>query len=446
MPTDDQQVLVAGIASAPATFTIPGNGQIQPKAIYAVFDGANAGSPFYPALKIVSDGGEVVGIYPTCGTIAAGGTAAVSWFPDVAPCCGEQAEPTSTGTIEALTSAAGTLTVTAPTGPSTNLDLAPTAVTPGTYGDATNVSQITVDADGRITSAADVAIASTGGTISDLTSTGGTLTITNPLGPTTNVDMPASGVTAATYGSASNVPQITVDAEGRVTAAANVAIGGGTIVAADGWVDDTAETWTYASFTAGPPAVGTFTVAGDLRFKYTVGTRVKLTQTTAKYFVVCAAPTFAGGNTTVSICGGTDYTLANAAISANYHSYVVNPQGYPTWFTFAPAVTGLTSIIANYAKFCAVGQECTVVFRQTGTSNATTFGLTAPIPFADVGVTNVNWGTIFQGTDNGVGNSTPAALVFTSSTAIRLDKVSGTPNGWTNSGTKSAVFTFTYAI
>jgi hypothetical protein len=38
------------------------------------------------------------------------------------------------------------------------IDLADTAVTPGTYGDATNVSQITVDQQGRITGVSDVAI------------------------------------------------------------------------------------------------------------------------------------------------------------------------------------------------------------------------------------------------------------------------------------------------
>lgn len=41
--------------------------------------------------------------------------------------------------------------------------LANTAVTPGTYGDATNVAQFTVDADGRLTAATNVAISGGGG-------------------------------------------------------------------------------------------------------------------------------------------------------------------------------------------------------------------------------------------------------------------------------------------
>ncbi len=80
MATDDQQVLVVGQAAAPTHTTIPGNGQIQPKAIFASFDGTGAGGSFLPAIKITSDGGKLVGIYPAP-TVVAGGSANVSWFP-----------------------------------------------------------------------------------------------------------------------------------------------------------------------------------------------------------------------------------------------------------------------------------------------------------------------------------------------------------------------------
>ena len=84
MATDDQQVLVTGVASAPATFRIPGNGQITPRAIFAHYDGSSAAGTYVPALKITSDGGELVGIYPLRSTtLAAGVSADMSWFPEV---------------------------------------------------------------------------------------------------------------------------------------------------------------------------------------------------------------------------------------------------------------------------------------------------------------------------------------------------------------------------
>jgi hypothetical protein len=57
--------------------------------------------------------------------------------------------------------------------------------------------------------------------------------------------------------------------------------------------------------------------------------RVKLTQTTTKYFIITAVSAFSGGNTTITVYGGTDYTLANAAISGPYYSVVKAPYGFP---------------------------------------------------------------------------------------------------------------------
>lgn len=92
----------------------------------------------------------------------------------------------------------------------------------------------------------------------------------------------------------------------------------------DGWIE-AGETWTYAA--ADAPTF-TFTISGDLTGKYSAGMRIKLTQTTVKYFVITAV-SYGAPNTTVTIYGGTDYTLANAAISANYYSTAKAPQGFP---------------------------------------------------------------------------------------------------------------------
>lgn len=92
-----------------------------------------------------------------------------------------------------------------------------------------------------------------------------------------------------------------------------------------GWIDAD-ETWTYAS--ADDPTY-TFTVAADVTGKYSAGMRIKLTQTTVKYFIITAVSSYSGGNTTITVYGGTDYDLADAAISSNYYSTQKAPQGFP---------------------------------------------------------------------------------------------------------------------
>lgn len=81
MATDDRQILVTGTAPAPATWLVPGNGQVTPRSIFAHFNGTGAGSAFYPAIKVISDAGQTVGIYPCEALVPAGGSADVSWFP-----------------------------------------------------------------------------------------------------------------------------------------------------------------------------------------------------------------------------------------------------------------------------------------------------------------------------------------------------------------------------
>lgn len=95
-------------------------------------------------------------------------------------------------------------------------------------------------------------------------------------------------------------------------------------ISSAGWVA-AGETWTYAS--ADDPTF-TFTVSGDVTTKYSAGMRVRLVQTTTKYFIITAV-SYSAPNTTVTIYGGTDYDLANAAISSPNFSVVKAPYGFP---------------------------------------------------------------------------------------------------------------------
>lgn len=99
---------------------------------------------------------------------------------------------------------------------------------------------------------------------------------------------------------------------------------GGAPAGSTGWAA-AGETWTYVS-ADGP--TGTFSVPADVTGKYSVGMRIKLTQTTAKYFIVTVVGAFAAGVTPITIYGGTDYTLANAAITLPFYSTAKAPFGF----------------------------------------------------------------------------------------------------------------------
>jgi hypothetical protein len=103
--------------------------------------------------------------------------------------------------------------------------------------------------------------------------------------------------------------------------------------AQDGWTPSN-EAWIYAS-------ASSFTVSGDKTRKYQIGDKIKLTQTTAKYFNIIGI-SYSSPNTTVTVTGGSAHTLANAAITSPYYSKIENPQGWPDWFACAaPTFAGI---------------------------------------------------------------------------------------------------------
>lgn len=138
---------------------------------------------------------------------------------------------------------------------------------------------------------------------------------------------------------------------------------------ADGWQQDNAA-WTRTGN-------NTFTVSGDLTAKFRKGTRIKVTDTTTKYFVVIGS-SHAAGTTTVTIGAGTDYTLA-ADPTARWYSYQLAPQGYPSYFTYTPTYVGWTTPPSGLARFAIEGNICKVWHTySSATSNSTSTSFTLP--------------------------------------------------------------------
>jgi len=204
---------------------------------------------------------------------------------------------------------------------------------------------------------------------------------------------------------------------------------------ADGWTPDTA-TWTYAS-------ASTFTVATDVTAQFGKGTKLKLTQTTAKYFYVTAS-SYGAPNTTVTVTGGTDYTLANAAITLPRYSYADAPQGFPEWFAWAPTHTGFSvDPTPGYARFRISGHSCTFGYDAGagGTSNATSYGITLPV--VAITRTNARWRTALGVTyDNSAFVAAGDAEITSASSTVAF--TASAHAAWTNSGTKAATIVMTY--
>lgn len=202
---------------------------------------------------------------------------------------------------------------------------------------------------------------------------------------TINVSLPSDGTTADAADYNTPINTIVSEFNGNIDNAnikSGAAIAGSKIADAsvdvgtkasqwDGWIA-VSDNWSYASAT-------TITVPTDATTKYSVGDKIKLVQSAAtKYFYVTAV-----SSTVLTVTGGTDYTVANSAISGIYYSKVETPLGFPGWFSYTPTFVNLSGGSLNYAKFMMVGRSVAVRMRYTlaGAGVGGTVTMTVPINF-----------------------------------------------------------------
>jgi hypothetical protein len=227
----------------------------------------------------------------------------------------------------------------------------------------------------------------------------------------------------------------TLTVTGAAYFASTLSVGSTDVVAAvasltDGWVA-AGETWTYASAT-------TFTIAGDQTGKYSKGDKIKFSQSGQKYFYIIGV-SYGAPNTTITVTGGVDYTIANAAIGSPYYSKQNSPNGFPLQFNWTPAYTGFSSNpTTTAALFSISGGFVYLYYKQNalGTSNSTSFSMTGlPINFGTLDGTGARRSVrLVPATNNSIGLG--YALGSISGTTFTFQNTVDNDTSWTASGTK----------
>jgi hypothetical protein len=201
----------------------------------------------------------------------------------------------------------------------------------------------------------------------------------------------------------------------------------------DGWTPVTA-TWTRTANHA-------FSVAGDVTATYSPGVKVRYKDGGAFEYGVVASSTHAAGTTSVTLITTSAYAMADAAITDRWIARANLPAGWPEWFAYTPTITGFSSApVGGVYRWRADGRRLEIAIRQVvaGTSNATTFTMTAPATARTVG--NMIWRGVCSFADNTTTSATYGSLLINSASATINAYTDASIGAWTNSGEKRVIF------
>lgn len=206
----------------------------------------------------------------------------------------------------------------------------------------------------------------------------------------------------------------------------------------DGW-QSIGDSWAYAS-------ASTITVPSGAASYYQVGGKIKLTQTTVKYFYIVGV-----ADTVLTVTGGTDYTVANAAISDIGYSNVENPVGFPNSFLWsghdmrgAGSFT-LSSVQTGRSRFKIVGRTLTWwvnVYATAGGSANAIIVYTVPVNISTAFALNDYLGhaRYYEGATSN------SAYLYRGDSASLVYCKKHTDANWATSGTTGNQFVIHYLI
>ena len=212
-----------------------------------------------------------------------------------------------------------------------------------------------------------------------------------------------------------------------------------------GWIASE-DTWVYVT-------AATFKiVAKDVTSTYTAGTKLKCTNSSAKYFYVVSSAFVTDTTVTIAVSTTAACILASAAITVPFYSYATNPQGFPAAMAYTPTGIAATNVVLT-GKFRMDGSRCTVDFK-AAFSNTITFTSMPTLPIAAsasfIGGSAANFAVVGSGSywDNGTAYAAIWPTVLASGTTFGLYSTAGAtmsasaPITWANTDEINAHFSY----